>query len=123
MEMKIYCRYLLDKEVDDLSLNLFERAACHEEVKLSARELKLLHFLLRHPWCVPYIDAAMGLFMPHHTIRRRMIIAFAILETNPLYYDFFSPRVMGNPHLLVLAFKSLLEAVKAIAGRFLLFFF
>ena len=122
-EMSVYCRYLMGKDADEQSLNLFAQAVRHQEVKLSENEQKLLHFLLHQPWSVSCIDAALGLFKPHHVLRRRMIIAFAILETNPLYYDFFRPRVIDRSHLAVLISKSIMEVMRATAGRFILLFF
>lgn len=121
-EMDCYCRYLLGKEADEQSLNLFARAICHEEATLAPDEIKLLSFMLKNRWSVSLIDAALGMFHPHHRLRKRMIIAFAILETQPLYYDFFRPKQLGASFSVMLLFKAALEGVKAVSGRIMLLF-
>jgi hypothetical protein len=91
-EMIVYCKYLTGKSADNQSLSLFERAIQHEETILNDAEIKLLQFIISNTWCIGFIDSALGLFNPKHRLRKRMIIAFAILETSPLYFDFFKPK-------------------------------
>ncbi len=123
MEMNCYARYLLNQQADEQSLALFERAIQHEATILTTKEESLLQFMLNNSWSVSLIDAATGLFSPKHKLRKRMIIAFAILETNPLYFDFFHPKQFSFFYLLNLTMRGFVFGIKAIAGSIILLFF
>jgi hypothetical protein len=122
-EINIYCKYLTGKAADEQSLSLFARAIQHEETILNDNEINLLQFMIRNTWSVGLIDSALGLFRPKHRLRKRMIIAFAILETSPVYFDFFKPRAFAKFHLITLAFKGLQEAMQGLAGSVILLFY
>lgn len=122
-EMIIYSGYLTGKIADEQSLSLFEKAIQHEETVLNDTEINLLLFMIRNTWSIGCIDSALGLFNQKHRLRKRMIIAFAILETSPLYYDFFRPKAFSRFHLLTLIAKGMLEGLQALAGSIILIFF
>jgi hypothetical protein len=122
-EMTIYCRYLTGKNPDEQSLSLFERAIQHEETILVDDEIKLLQFMISNTWSIGLIDSALGLFNSGHRLRKRMIIAFAILETSPFYFDFFRPKTFPRIHLFTLIAKGILEGMQGLAGSFILLFF
>ena len=122
-EISIYCKYLTGQEVDEQSRALFQRAIQHEETVLNEKELRLLQFIIRNPFTIGLIDSSLGLFRPKHRLRKRMIIGFAILETSPLYFNYFRPRVFSRAHLLTLMAKGLQEALQGIAGSFILLFY
>ena len=119
-EMDLYCRYLTGKSADAISQQLFARAVELELVKLDAAEERARHFILRNPWSVGPVDAAMGFFLPKHGLRRRMILAFAILEANPDYFENFQPRSFSVAHVLRLACRGAVEVFKAVIGRVIL---
>ena len=82
----------------------------------------VLGFLRRHPWSLPFLDAAAALFHPHALLRKKLLLMLAILETMPLStapggVDLFSPR--PGPRVLViakLAFWGASSAFKASVG-------
>lgn len=122
-EMNCYCLYLLNQSADEQSLTLFERAILHEATILTEKEEQLLKFMLNNSWSVPLLDAATGLFSSKHKLRKRMIIAFAILETNPLYFEFFRPKQFSFFYFINLTARGFMQGVKAVAGAVILFFF
>ncbi len=113
-EMQCYCQYLLQKDADEQSIRLYEIAA--KQIQLSNKEEKLLSFVLNNTWSIGCIDAALALFFPKHILRRRLITAFAILETNPLYFSHFKPKQFSVSQLFVLAAAAVSEGCKAIIG-------
>lgn len=119
-EMNGYTNYLIGTNADEQSLLLFEKASHQPSMQLSEREKKLLHFVLQHKWGMGCVDAAMGIFTPKHPIRKRMITAFAILETNPMYFSFFKPRSFHLFYFFILSAKAILHVVKALTGRIIL---
>ncbi len=122
-EMDIYCQYVVGQKADEHSLQLFERAILQHKADLSVSEQQLLLFMINHPYSVGLVDASVGMFHPNHILRKRMVIAFAILETNPLYYNFFCPKQYSLLHLPVLAFKGMGQLVQALAGKLLMLAF
>ena len=122
-EMNCYTNYLLGKNADEQSLSLFERAIKQEATILNEEEERLLRFILNNSWTVTLLDAAFGMFLPKHKLRKRMIISFAILETNPLYFDFFHPKQFSFFYLLNLTMRGFVFGIKAIAGSIILLFF
>lgn len=122
-EMTIYCRYLTGKSADEQSLSLFQKAIQHEETILADNEVRLLQFMIRNTWSIGLVDSALGLFNSNHRLRKRMIIAFAILETSPLYFDFFKPKTFPRTHLFTLMVKGMQETLQGLAGRLILLFF
>ncbi len=122
-EMNLYCNYLTGNNADEQSLQLFKRAIQHEETILNKQEINLLQFIINNPWVMGFIDSALGLFKPKHRLRKRMIIAFAILETSPLYFDYFKPKVFSRLHIIKLGIKGLQEAAQGILGSIILLFY
>jgi hypothetical protein len=122
-EMSVYCKYLTGINADEQSLALFQRAIQHEETILNDEEIKLLQFMIRNPFSVGMVDSALGLFRPKHRLRKRMIIAFAILETSPVYFDYFKPKVFSRLHLITLMGKGLQEGLQGLAGGIILLFY
>ena len=119
-EMSIYCKYLTGMDADEQCLSLFQKAIQHEETTLNDHDLKLLQFTIRNPFTIGLIDSALGLFKPEHPLRKRMVIAFAILETSPVYFEFFRPKVFSGSHLLLLFAKGVQEAFQVVAGSIIL---
>jgi len=119
-EMGIYCKYLTGLDADEQCLLLFYRAIQHEETVLNDAEIKKLQFIIRNPGSMGLIDSALGMFNPEHALRKRMVIAFAILETSPVYYEFFKPKTFSRGHIFTLFAKGIQEAFQAIAGSIIL---
>ena len=121
-EMELYCRDLTGQPADGHALTLFTRAVELGIAPLDDRGEKLLRFLFRNEWSLGCVDAALGVFLPRHELRRRMMLAFAILETNPGCFEVFRPRLLSRFHVLTLGLKGALELGKAVIGRVLLGF-
>jgi hypothetical protein len=119
-EMSIYCKYLTGLNADEQCLALFYRAIQHEETVLNDSEIKLLQLIIRNPSAMGLIDSALGMFDPGHPLRKRMVIAFAILETSPVYFEFFKPKVFSRWHIFTLIAKGIQEAFQAVAGSIIL---
>jgi hypothetical protein len=117
--MNLYCRYLTGKDADEKSAELFDRAIQGNPEQLGGEE-KLIRFLIENRWSLGCVDAALGFFLPRHRVRCRMIIAFAILETNPRYFECFGPRRFSGWHAPLLVGKGVAEALKAGIGAIIL---
>lgn len=60
-----------------------------------------LGFIRLHPWALPFIDAAAGLLSPGSIVRKKVLLMAAILETSPVYADYFLHRADNHLSLLV----------------------
>lgn len=118
--MKLYCRYITGLEADAHSVNLFAHAIAQHKADLTTSEAALLQVMLQYPRSIPFIDAALGLFYAEHILRKRMIVAFAILETNPAYYSFFQPRQYSPLYILRLGIMGVLQVIKALIGKLIM---
>lgn len=73
------------------------------------------------PWTLPYLDAACGFFRPDDPLRKRLLLAAAILEATPDHADDFLPRRHSRAMLLaLLAWNGLRAALKLAVGVVLL---
>lgn len=110
-------RYLLDTELSDA---LIQRYADANRQLLpgehAPRDLAPVAFVLRHPWALPYVDAALGLLQPDALLRNKILIMVAVLEATPDYVAAFLPITLSKSALLLRLFGNGLIA----GGKFAL---
>ena len=70
---------------------------------------------------LPYLDAAAGVLARQSLLRKKVLLAAAILEASPVYADFFLAEVEGRIRLLgLLAWQGALGVGKLALGAPLL---
>lgn len=52
---------------------------------------RVVDFVSRHPWALPFLDAACGLLRGDDLLRKKLLVLLAILEATPRYADRFLP--------------------------------
>ncbi len=57
----------------------------------SPRDRAVLAFALDHRWALPLLDGATGLVDPHARLRRKLLVAAAVLEASTDHVDLFMP--------------------------------
>lgn len=78
-------------------------------------------FACRHPWSLPFLDAAAALRRPGGLLRGKLLVMSAVLEASPTYADTFLPRTPGRAALAAqLAFHGTCAVVQAVVGLLLL---
>ena len=78
-------------------------------------------FVRQHPRALPYLDAAAGVLARQSLLRKKILLAAAILEASPAYADFFLAEVEGRIRLLgLLAWQGALGVGKLALGAPLL---
>jgi hypothetical protein len=78
-------------------------------------------FACRHPWSLPFLDAAAGLARPAGLLRGKLLVMSAILEASPTYADEFLPRTPGRLALLAqLGIHGAAAVGQAVVGLLLL---
>jgi hypothetical protein len=96
-DFKLISKYLLDASPPDELINRY--VAAHE-ILLGDPVAAEWDFVRRHPATLPYLDAAMGVFARSSLMRKKIILAAAILEASPAYADFFLEEVRGTGRVL-----------------------
>jgi hypothetical protein len=75
------------------------------------------NYAQQHPLMLPYLDAATALVRPQSTLRQRIYLTAAILETTPAYAAEFLPRMRTSFELIaVIVWNAIHTAVKAAIG-------
>ncbi len=69
-------------------------------------------FVCRHPWTLPFVDAASSLLRPQSSVRQRIFLMAAVLETTPDYADFF----LTTPSPATLVWQGLRATAKTAVG-------
>lgn len=90
-EARVFTRYLVSEEADELTLQLYIKAHTNIKMNLTEKESKRLTFLLKHPGCIDMVDGALAIIASESGIRKKLYVLFAILESNPRYAKYFLP--------------------------------
>lgn len=124
-EAILLARYLLGRASAPPAPPILDRYA-EGSVRLfrdedSPRDRALIAFVHRHPWSLPPLDAACALVRPQCSLRGRLILMLAILETTPEHAEHFiaEPRPRGVA-LLRLAVLGVSGTLKAALGLVIL---
>jgi hypothetical protein len=114
-EVAIFCHYLIGKEPNIQTRELYLRAETILEEEVSQNQSKLIDAILRSPWKLPYYDAALALINPHHLLRIKLHRMFAILETQPDFAALFLGKSFGIWHFI----KIILVGIRAVFRTFI----
>lgn len=107
IEARVLARYLVGRTPPQELIDRYEKAnrALFTE-PVEQRDAALVGFVHRHPWSVPFLDAASGVLRPESLLRRKILTMGAVLETAPEFADEFLPR-SANTAALALRLCSL----------------
>ena len=95
-EARIFGRYLVGREPTGVQIERYVAASrTHFTAPLPADDAAVLAWVRRHPWSTGPLDAGAGLLRPGGSLRNRVLLMAAILETTPEFADAFLPRQVG----------------------------
>jgi len=115
-ECRLLCRYLIDCEP---TADLIARYRAGVRLKLADGELDDAdwRWARRHPRCIAYLDAAAALTPRSSSLRARLYVLAALVETMPVHADRFLPRRASKTRLLTaLAWQATRVGCKAVIG-------
>jgi len=115
-------RYLIGREPDEHCVHLYVSAMRHLEIVLQGRESRMWDFMMRNPWVVPAMDAALAIRQPHSNIRRKIFTMLAILEASPKHAPLFLPAKQIGWRRITVVFAGIRAVVAAVLGCILLLF-
>lgn len=116
LEAAVIGRYLIGQPIDAVSVDRYVRAIRGGAAPLDPDDGRLLERAIRHPWLLGFIDGAAALRRTQASLRRRVLLMFAILETSPRYCDRFLPEPVSWLHAFIVVGAVVRAAVKAAVG-------
>lgn len=118
-DFRLIASYLLDADPPPELVNRYvdaHRALLGDEI---APEWE---FARKHRAALPYLDAASAVLSPHSLLRKKLLLAAAILEATPVYAHFFLKEHEGPIRVLCYLFwQGICGAAKLSVGAPLLF--
>lgn len=117
-EANVLTRYLLDVDCPaDLSARYAEAVARTLGAGDAPRDARVAAFAIARQWALPYIAAAAPFLSGGASLRTKLTLMSAILETTPRFASEFLPRHLTLGGLTrVVATQSLLAALRVIIG-------
>lgn len=116
-EARVFGRYVVGREVDAASSALYERALALPDF---SQDDGATRFARANPWAIAALDGALALTDPGAPLRRRLLLAAAILETQPAFCDAFLPRDRRSAYGAYLALSLLWSGARTLFGLLLL---
>lgn len=119
-EAGLFGTYLLKKNPDESSIVLYVSAMNILPFPLSKKEERILNFIYKNHWSIPFIDSGLALISPKSLVRKKIFTMLAILESSPVYSRLFLPRGFSPFYPLYIFFTLVKAGFKALAGAILI---
>jgi hypothetical protein len=119
-EARIFTKYILGCEASARAIELYAMASVQVVNDFDAADHRIVRFALARPWSLAALDGALALTRPAALLRRKLLLAAAILEARPEYADAFLPRQRSRRDAAGIAFATLRAAAAACVGFVLL---
>lgn len=107
----IITRYLTGRAPTALTIELFERVA-----EMNGATDDRWKKCMRHPWLLPWVDAALAWRAPASPFRIQMVRYAAVLECIPEYSDLFLPKQRSPFYVVAIAAQGVWAGSKALIG-------
>ena len=119
-EAVILCRYLTGTNPVKKVIERYSETVRQEAVSLTPAQQKKWLRCLRHPFLLPYADAAWAWPDPLHPLRHRIYIMLAILEAHRNYQPYFLPAERSYSYRFFIVLRLVRSAFRLAAGKILL---
>jgi hypothetical protein len=116
----LFGRYLTKKPVNTKFIERYSQAVKAFKITPTEYDKKLLDYVIKHPWSLGLLDAALPLYRPYAELRHRIYLMLAILEASPDYQTLFLPVRRSAFHIVRLMLCSLRAIIKTVIGSLLL---
>lgn len=119
-EARLLSRYLVNR---DCTAEMAERYARGRDMPArdTATGQDVCAFAFRHPWSLPFLDAAAPYVGGAEALRSRVLLMAAVLEASPVFVTDFLPREIGLGRTLIeLAGHGFTAAARLLIGAPLL---
>jgi hypothetical protein len=101
LECRQFAEYLIHDTPDKTIVERYTQAHQALGLKIDAPlDQRIMDLAVRHKWTLGPLDAICGLRRPRATLRRKLLLLTAILETTTTYSDEFLPTVTTRGRIL-----------------------
>ena len=118
-EATIFTKYLIGKQADRKTKDLYNRAISISSTPLDKNDTAILNFLTKHPNTLGLLDAGLAVINPHSEVRRRLYLIFAILESTPLYWEYFIPVQRRPIYIFIIIAVGIRSIYRLLIGSIL----
>lgn len=119
-EADLFARYLGAGAGDADLLKRYTKALAELQIPVSSNEQELLNRIKHHPFLLPYVDAGLAYLNPTHTVRRRILLMSALMETEVQYTHLFLTTQNISYPLLSFLYRCCLAFFRGVTGVLLL---
>ena len=88
-EAQIFGKYLIGVSTNDASTLLYLKAIEARMLSCEGRDKKLEQFILKFPFWIGFVDAALALTCKQSVLRKKIFVMLAVLEASTEYTKFF----------------------------------
>ena len=119
-EARIFARYLTGIRVNDASAFLYQKAIEARDLVCERRDKKLENFVLRFPFWIGFIDAALALTDKQSVLRKKIFVMLAVLEASPEYTKYFLAKKGSFFTMIRICAVGTMSVYRFIFGFFLI---
>lgn len=116
-EARVFSEYLFGHVPDDTVL------ARYEFLVREYRADTLVDLCVRNPWILHLADPACGFFRKDAMLRKKLLIAFAVMECTPATAERCHPKKQSGVMIFLAALAAGFSVIRAILGSPILLFF
>ena len=120
-EAFIFSKYLCGSDPSEELISRYE-VFVHKASFESGKEERLQNFILRFPFILPALDAALAFFRPRSVVRKKLLLMFALIECQPEHADKFIPGAHQNRGMIFFFLTGVWAIIKLVAGSIFLVF-
>lgn len=88
-EAKVFAKYLAGVKINEATALLYTKAIEARGLICEGRDKKLETFVLKYPFWIGFVDAALALTDKQSVFRKKIFVMLAVMEARPEYTDFF----------------------------------
>ena len=110
-EPQILSKYLIGKECTEEIATYYAEALGKHNALLNDSEQKTWDRMLRSGLYLKLVDSGLAIRHPQSSLRKRIFIMLALMETSPLYTEFFLPQERSLMYIIPLGFRAGVSAL------------
>lgn len=119
-EAIVFSKYLGINYSDEALYNRYDAGVQQLNLNLNLKEESLLKLALKNNFLLPFIDGGLALLRPNCSIRRRILLMSALIETDTKHVHQFISETDSNFSSVKILLRGSIAISKGILGVFLL---
>lgn len=115
-EASLFTKYIVGKPSDHFINEQYISGINTLNLAFTGREENMMRMLKKRPFLLPFCDAGLAILSPHCTLRKRILLIFALVETDKNFTtDFINTNDTSFP-IIRFVLRGCIGVFKAIFG-------